>query len=122
MIFVCLVKVDDGIYLLTGDEGHILGGPDKQFLLDYWTKGWESGLARGGGFSAGAMLSFIQFRPSIVQVEDLEALKGVIGHDGPYEYHSVGGMGGWFYGIQCNSDLADTLWNGGEQPEFFRRV
>ena len=121
MIYVCLVEAGDKLYLLIDDEGNVLGGEDKQPLHDYWTKGWESGLARGGGWSTSAMLSFIQFRPSIVQVPSVEDLPKVVGHDGPYDWLQVGGMAGGFSGILCESGYAKALYEEGERPEFFKR-
>ena len=121
MIYVCLVEAGDKLYLLIDDEGNVLGGEDKQPLRDYWTKGWESGLARGGTWSTSAMLSFIQFRPSIIQVPGVEDLPRVVGHDGPYDWLQVGGMAGGFGGILCESGYAKALYEEGERPEFFKR-
>ena len=121
MIYVCLVKADGKIYLLIDDDGSVLGGEDKQSLLDYWTKSWEAGLARGSTWSASAMLSFIQFCPSVVQVPSAEDLPKVVGHDGPYDWLRVSGTAGGFNGILCESEYAKALHEAGERPEFFKR-
>ena len=118
MFYICVVKSNKAFYLLTDREGYILSG-DKERLLNHWTKGWEGGLQGSIGFSTGACLSFIYFSPSVFTVQDEDELRRLIGRDEPYELLRIGGMGGWFDGIECTGSDVNALWENGEKPVFF---
>lgn len=118
MIYACVVETSDSFYLLTDDDGYVLSG-EKENLLNYWTKGWTRGLDRGAGWHTGACLSFIQFRPSVICVPDIDALAEIAGKQETYELSHITGMGSWFSGIKCNGPGVKDAWDSGEKPTFF---
>jgi len=120
-MFACIVEADKKLFVLTDKDGHILANEQKQLMLDYWTKSWERGLARGGTWNSAACLSFIEFRPSVVEFTDIPDLQErIVGKRDEYHMHRIKGNAGWFDGVQALGTGAQAAWDGGTQPTFFR--
>ena len=120
MIYVCVVKAHNTFYLLTHNDGAVMASEEKGPLLNYWTGGWERGLSMAVGLRTAACLSYIQLSPSVFQVEGEDELRQIIGREEPYDLLRISSTGGWFDGIECSGPEAESKWEKGERPIFFR--
>lgn len=118
-VWLAMFKGPKGMLYLetTGEENFLRGYKTRADGLASFTKTYDRAHARGGTWSAAAMVHMIEYQPRIVFVENVEDLRGKVILTETAHVHSLWGTAGGMEGVECTGPDAAALYESGKVPE-----
>jgi hypothetical protein len=117
--YMCLIKTANFVGVLMtrppkGEKSYIHGFRNEIEGIDYFERAYNAAHARGQCASTGAMLSWMQFRPSIIRL-NINTIKAIMDKEMPCVRVSGEGQGPMIL-LKLDKVKGEKLWNLGIQP------
>ena len=103
----------DKYYLMSSPEGTVDAFDSCADACYHFEEGYRQAMAIGGNWPASAAINFLQFQPSVVEIESDEDVKSLV--DIPFQNYALHSIAGLAHGIPCNAN-GEEAWKKGIKP------
>lgn len=118
--YVAVIKTqDEGVnhyYILLTADGPMQGWSTQARALAYFTDGYNNGHRRSYEASMSAVVHWLMFQPSIIELADASVVRGWLPDPNKPESFSLWSVAGGIHGLRLDPKPGARLWDTGTKP------